>query len=53
MRKLKIEFRVFFSPKETWFVLPLFMVDSNWGRLTIAIGWLCFGVELEISTEDE
>ena len=53
MRKLKTEFRGFFNPKETWFVLPLFMVDYNWGRLTIAIGWLCFGVGLEISTEDE
>lgn len=54
MRKLKAEFRGFFNPKETWFVLPLFMVDYNsWGRLTIAIGWLCFGVGLEVSTEDE
>lgn len=53
MRKLKAEFRGFCNPKETWFALPLFMVDYNWGRLTIAIGWLCFGVGLEIKTEDE
>ena len=53
MRKLKAEFRGFFAPKETWFVLPLFVVDYSWDRLTIAIGWLCFGVDLEISTEDE
>ena len=53
MKKLKAEFRGFFDPKETWFVLPLFMVDYNWGRLTIAIGWLCFAVGLEIRKEDE
>ena len=53
MRKLKAEFRGFFNPKETWFVLPLFIVDYSWGRLTIAIGWLCFGVGLEIWKEDE
>ena len=53
MRKLKAEFKGFFNPKETWFVLPLFMVDYNWGRLTIAIGWLCFGVGLEIRKDDE
>lgn len=54
MRKLKAEFRGFFNPKETWFILPLFMVDyNNWGRLTIAIGWLSFGIELEIEKEYE
>lgn len=53
MKKLKAEFSGFIGPKETWFVLPLFMVDYNWGRLTIAIGWLCFGVGLEIRKEDE
>ena len=53
MKSLKFDFDVFCEPKETWFVLPLFMVDYNWGRLTIAIGWLCFGVALEISKEDE
>ena len=53
MRKLKAEFRGFFDLKETCFVLSLFMVDYNWGRLTIAIGWLCFGVGLEVWKEDE
>ena len=53
MKKFKCECRGFFNPKETWFVLPLFMVDYDWGRLTIAIGWLCFGVGLEIWKEDE
>ena len=53
MKKLKTEFRVFFNPKETWFILPLFMVDYEWGRLTICIGWLCFGAGLEIEKEDE
>lgn len=53
MRKLKAEFKGFFNPKEAWFILPLFMVDYNWGRLTIGIGWLCFGVGLEIRREDE
>ena len=53
MRKLKAEFKGFFEPKETWFILPLFIVDYSWDRLTIAIGWLCFGVGLEIFTEDE
>lgn len=53
MRKLKAEFKGFFESKETWFVLPLFMVDYNRGVLTIAIGWLCFGVGLEIWKADE
>ena len=53
MRKLKAEFSGFFDPKEIWFILPLFMVNYSWGRLTIAIGWLCFGVELEIEKEYE
>ena len=53
MKTLKAEFKGYFNPKGTWFVLPLFMVDYNWGRLTIAIGWLCFGVVLEIRKEDE
>ena len=53
MNKLKAEFRGFFAPKEAWFALPWFMVDYNWGRLTIGIGWLCFGVGLEIMKEDE
>ena len=53
MRKLKAEFKGFFAPKEAWFILPWFMVDYNWGRLTIGIGWLCFSVGLEISTENE
>lgn len=53
MRKLKAEFIGFFNPKETWFVLPLFIVDYSWDRLTIAIGWLCFGVGLEVWKEDE
>lgn len=53
MRKLKAEFRGFFNPKETWFILPLFMVDYEWDRLTICIGWLCFGAGLEIEKEDE
>lgn len=53
MRKLKAEFWWIFDPKETWFVLPLFMLEYNCGVLTIAIGWLCFSVELEIKKEDE
>lgn len=53
MRKLKAEFSGCFDPKETWFILPLFMVNYSWGRLTIAIGWLCFGAELEIEKEYE
>lgn len=53
MRKLKAEFKGFFAPKDAWFVLPLFMVDYNYGRLTIGIGWLRFGVGLEIRKEDE
>lgn len=53
MRKLKAEFKGFFDPKEAWFILPLLMVDYNRGQLTIGIGWLCFGVGLEIRKEDE
>ena len=53
MKGLKFDFAGLCEPKETWFALPLFMVNYSWGRLTIAIGWLCFGVGLEIRKEDE
>lgn len=51
MKQKKFKCAGFFEPKETWFLLPLFMFDIDEFNINIALGWLCFGIGLEISRE--
>lgn len=53
MKNLKFDCDVFCGPKETWFLLPVIVMDFHRGRFTIAAAFLCFGVSVEISKEDE
>ena len=53
MKGLKFDFAGLCEPKETWFLLPMIMVDYNKRRLALAFGFLCFGVSVEIRKEDE
>lgn len=53
MKKIKFSFDTMFEPKETWFLLPMIMVDCEYDRFALCFGFLCFGVALEISKEDE
>lgn len=53
MKKTKLKLSGFFEPKETWFILPMILVDYNKIRLAFAFGFMCFGVSVEFSKEDE
>ena len=53
MKRLKVNFDVMFEPKETWFLLPMIMIDLGYRRFSLCCGFLCFGVGLEIGKEDE
>lgn len=53
MKKFKCECRGSCEPKNTWFILPIFMIDRNWGRLSFCFGWLFLGFMIEISRGDE
>lgn len=53
MKNLKFDCDVFCEPKEAWFLLPVIAMEIHCGCFTIAAAFLCFGVSVEISKEDE
>lgn len=53
MKKLSCKCRGYFDPKDTWFILPLFMIAKDDGEISIAIGWLFLAFMIEINKDDE
>lgn len=53
MRKIKVDFDVFFDPKEAWFLSPLIMVERSCESVAICFGFLCFGIAVAFCKEDE
>ena len=41
-----------FEPKETWFLLPMIMIDLGYNRFRLCCGFLCFGLAIEISKNE-